>query len=102
MTDILLVEDHQELNELMRMFLAREGYCVHGVSSGEEALLWLADHRVKLVILDVSLPEMDGFAVCARIREYSGCLQAIRARRCIRNTCLIRSGAWTATASTRR
>ena len=72
MTDILLVEDHQELNELMRMFLAREGYCVHGVSSGEEALLWLADHRVKLVILDVSLPEMDGFAVCARIREYSG------------------------------
>ncbi len=72
MTDILLVEDHQELNELMRMFLAREGYCVHGVPSGEEALLWLADHRVKLVILDVSLPEMDGFAVCARIREYSG------------------------------
>ena len=72
MTDILLVEDHQELNELMRMFLAREGYCVHGVPSGEEALRWLADHRVKLVILDVSLPEMDGFAVCARIREYSG------------------------------
>ena len=71
MTDILLVEDHQELNELISVFLEREGYCVQGVSSGEEALLWLKDHRVKLIVLDVSLPEMDGFAVCARIREYS-------------------------------
>lgn len=72
MTDILLVEDHQELNELIRIFLEREGYSVHGVSSGEDALVWLEEHRVKLIVLDVSLPEMDGFAVCARIREYSG------------------------------
>lgn len=72
MTDILLVEDHQELNELICIFLEREGYSVHGVSSGEDALVWLKEHRVKLIVLDVSLPEMDGFAVCARIREYSG------------------------------
>lgn len=69
MTDILLVEDHEELNELMRVFLEREGFVVQGVFSGEEALSYLEANRVKLVILDVSLPGMDGFAVCAAIRK---------------------------------
>lgn len=69
MTDILLVEDHEELNELMRVFLEREGFLVQGVFSGEEALSYLEANRVKLVILDVSLPGMDGFAVCAAIRK---------------------------------
>ncbi|MDE6846235.1 MAG: response regulator transcription factor [Lachnospiraceae bacterium] len=71
MTDILLVEDHEELNELICVFLRREGYLVKGVFSGEEALDYLSERRVKMVILDVSLPEMDGFAVCASIRENS-------------------------------
>ena len=71
MTDILLVEDHEELNELICVFLKREGYLVKGVFSGEEALTYLAENRVKLVILDVSLPKMDGFAACASIRENS-------------------------------
>lgn len=71
MTDILLVEDHKELNELIGVFLEREGYAVKGVFSGEEALEYLAGNRVKLIVLDVSLPEMDGFAVCASIRESS-------------------------------
>ncbi len=44
---------------------------MHGVFSGEEALEFLEKEKVKLIILDVSLPEMDGFAVCARIREIS-------------------------------
>lgn len=69
MTDILLVEDHEELNELMRVFLEREGFLVQGVFSGEEALSYLEANKVKLVILDVSLPGMDGFAVCAAIRK---------------------------------
>lgn len=71
MTDILLVEDHKELNELISVFLEREGYLVKGVFSGEEALAYLAENRVKLMILDVSLPKMDGFAVCASVRESS-------------------------------
>lgn len=72
MTDILLVEDHEELNHLIKVFLEREGYHTVGVRSGEEALVFLERERVKLIILDVSLPNMDGFAVCARIREHSG------------------------------
>lgn len=71
MVDILLVEDYEELNELVRMFLERDGYSVKGVFSGEEALAFLEEDKAKLVILDVSLPQMDGFAVCAALREKS-------------------------------
>ena len=71
MFDILLVEDYEELNELMQTFLKREGYAVKGVFSGEEALQFLENNRVKLVVLDVVLPGMDGFAVCASIRGKS-------------------------------
>lgn len=71
MVDILLVEDYEELNELIRLFLEREGYSVKGVFSGEEALAFLEEDKAKLVILDVSLPKMDGFAVCAALREKS-------------------------------
>lgn len=69
MTDILLVEDHMELNTLMCAFLKKAGYKVQGVGSGEEALEYLGKEQVKLVILDVMLPGMDGFATCMAIRE---------------------------------
>lgn len=71
MTDILLVEDQQELNTLMCTFLERAGYQVEGACSGEEALQFLEANQAKLVILDVMLPGMDGFAVCSAIREVS-------------------------------
>ena len=71
MTDILLVEDQQELNTLMCTFLERAGYTVKGACSGEEALQFFKENQVKLVILDVMLPGMDGFAVCSAIREVS-------------------------------
>lgn len=71
MVDILLVEDYEELNKLIRTFLERENYRVKSVFSGEEALEFLAENRAKLVILDVMLPGMDGFAVCSSIRESS-------------------------------
>lgn len=71
MVDILLVEDYGELNELIKLFLERDGYSVKGVFSGEEALDFLKEDKAKLVILDVSLPQMDGFAVCASLREKS-------------------------------
>lgn len=71
MTDILLVEDQEELNTLMCTFLEKTGYIVKGVFSGEEALRYWQEEQVKLVILDVMLPEMDGFAVCSAMREQS-------------------------------
>lgn len=71
MTDILLVEDSQELNELMCTFLKKAGYQVMGVFSGEEAEVFLQENTAKLVILDVMLPGADGFALCGKIREES-------------------------------
>jgi len=71
MTDILLVEDNQELNTLMCAFLEKAGYRTKGALSGEEALTFLEEENTRLVILDVMLPNMDGFAVCSEIREKS-------------------------------
>ena len=71
MKDILLVEDHEELNQLMCSFLQRAGYTVKGALSGEDALAFWREERARLVILDVALPGQDGFAVCKAIRESS-------------------------------
>ena len=71
MIDILLVEDQQELNTLMCTFLEKAGYQVKGVCTGEEPLQFFKENKAKLVILDVMLPGMDGFAVCSAIREQS-------------------------------
>lgn len=71
MVDILLVEDYAELNELVRTFLERDGYEVKSVFTGEEALEFFKTDKAKIVILDVMLPGIDGFAVCSAIRESS-------------------------------
>lgn len=72
MTDILLVEDHEELNTLITTFLEKAHYSVKGAFSGEEALALWEQERARLVILDVSLSGMDGFSVCRMLREHSG------------------------------
>ena len=66
-----MVEDQTELNTLMQTFLERAGYQVKGVLSGEEAIAFQKEEKAKLIILDVMLPGMDGFAVCSAIREES-------------------------------
>lgn len=71
MVDILLVEDNKELAELIRAFLSRDGYAVEVKESGEAALLFLKDTRVKMILLDVMLPGMDGFGFCAAVRKVS-------------------------------
>ncbi len=71
-TDILLVEDNRELAELITVFLKRDGYLVETKASGEEALAFLAGHSVKMILLDVMLPGMDGFGFCAAVRQSSG------------------------------
>ncbi len=69
LTDILIVEDNKELAELLCDFLNAEHYSVTVAKSGEEALSLYEGEGVKLVILDIMLPGMDGFAVCKKIRE---------------------------------
>lgn len=69
MKDILLVEDNEELAALIKAFLQKEGYLTEHVTSGEKALQYLSGQKVKLILLDINLPGMDGFAVCRSIRE---------------------------------
>jgi len=69
MIDILIVEDNKELGTLLHDFLVAEGYTVLLVESGEEALACLSTKTIRLIILDIMLPGIDGFAVCSKIRE---------------------------------
>lgn len=71
MADILIVEDNMELAGLLRDFLRAENYTVSLAEDGEKALRLYEAYGAKLVILDIMLPEMDGFAVCKQIRNQS-------------------------------
>lgn len=67
--DILLVEDNRDLAKLIKTFLERANYDVILAESGEEAVKVLEAMNVKMVLLDIMLPDMDGFQVCSLIRE---------------------------------
>lgn len=69
MTDILIVEDDKELAGLLTDFLRAEGYIVSAVDSGERAIEIFERYGSRLVILDIGLPDLNGFAVCGKLRE---------------------------------
>ena len=68
---VLLVEDEPSVGELVRGYLTRDGYRVIWVRSGDDALVELDRHQVRLVLLDIGLPGKDGFDVCRDIRARS-------------------------------
>ncbi len=65
---ILIVEDEESLLKLESILLTSKGYEVRGVANGLAALDALAEETPDLVLLDVMLPEIDGFEVCHRIK----------------------------------
>lgn len=69
MTDILIVEDNEELAGLLCDFLRAENYVVTVAGSGEKALDLYEKYGARLLVLDIMLPGMDGFSLCAKIRE---------------------------------
>ena len=69
MTDILVVEDNLEMAALLCDFLEAEGYSVKHCADGESALTAFQSEGARLVILDIMLPGLDGFAVCRKIRK---------------------------------
>lgn len=71
MLDILIVEDNPEIAQLLCDFLRAEDFSVSVAGSGEKALAIYERYGAKLVVLDVLLPGIDGFAVCSKIREQS-------------------------------
>ena len=65
---VLLVEDEENLASLVRAYLEQEGYRVIAVVTGAEALRAIETEPVRLVVLDLNLPDMDGLDVCRQIR----------------------------------
>ena len=68
---VLLVEDEHSIGSLVRAYLEKERYQVIWVHTGEEALAELTRHVIRIVVLDVGLPGMDGFDVCREVRRRS-------------------------------
>lgn len=71
MIDILICEDNPDLSQLLCDFLRAEGYTVSCADSGEKALTLFEKYGARLLLLDIMLPGMDGFAVCERVRKQS-------------------------------
>ncbi len=68
---ILVVDDDNNICELLRLYLEKEGYAVSLAHSGMQAVRMFAEQQPDLMLLDIMLPELDGWQVCREIRKYS-------------------------------
>ena len=68
---VLIVEDDKNIASLVATYLEREGFGTLTAHDGESALQIARRHTPQLVVLDVMLPKMDGWAVCRELRSYS-------------------------------
>ncbi len=65
---VVLIEDERDIVELVRYNFRKEGFEVESFSRGEEGLQYLRRHPADLVLLDIMLPDRDGFEICRRLR----------------------------------
>ena len=72
MTDILIVEDNEELGALIRDFLVRDGFTVTWKTTGEDGLSALNEDKYRLMLLDVMLPGFDGYETLRILRKDLG------------------------------
>ena len=71
MLKILIIDDDTNISELISLYLNKEGYQTKEVHSGRAALVAFEEYGPDLVLLDVMLPEIDGYDVCKEIRKKS-------------------------------
>ena len=69
--NILVVEDDMNISDLIHMYLVKEGFDVRIAGDGGKALEEFQKKEPDLILLDIMLPVMDGWAVCAKVRETS-------------------------------
>lgn len=67
--NILVVDDEREIADLVEVYLQNEGYTVYKFYNAGDALNCLETTPISLAVLDIMLPDMDGFALCRRIRQ---------------------------------
>lgn len=70
MAKILVVDDDLHIRELICVILSKEGFSIVEASDGEEALSVLEAERIDLIILDIMMPNMDGWTFCQEVRGY--------------------------------
>jgi DNA-binding response OmpR family regulator len=68
---ILVVDDEPNIADLVELYLRRDGFRVVKAANGEDGIRAVRDHRPRLVVLDVGLPDIDGLEVCRRLRTNS-------------------------------
>ncbi len=66
---ILVVDDEKEIADLVEVYLRNEEFTVHKCYTAQEALHCIETTKLDMAILDVMLPDVDGFTICRRIRE---------------------------------
>lgn len=67
--NILLVDDEKEIADLVELYLKNDGYNVYKFYTGNEALECIQTKKLDMAILDIMLPDIDGFSICQKIRE---------------------------------
>lgn len=70
MTNILIIDDDPYIRELERTLLKKEGYSIIEAGNGREALQLLKECKIDLCVLDIMMPEMDGYEFCRLARKY--------------------------------
>ncbi|WP_102274904.1 response regulator transcription factor [Cytobacillus massiliigabonensis] len=68
-TNILIIDDEEDMRHLAEMYLENSGYYCYLAASGQEGYEILKNKKIDLIILDIMMPDENGFQVCARIRE---------------------------------
>ena len=82
MQKILVVDDEAKIREVIRKYAEFEGYAVLEAENGMDALQKLNDNTVDLVVLDIMMPELDGFSTCKKLREFSDVPVIMLSARC--------------------
>lgn len=67
--NILVVDDEQSIADLIEVYLKNEGFTIYKFYKGKDALRCVESEQLELAILDVMLPDIDGFILCQKIRE---------------------------------
>jgi CheY-like chemotaxis protein len=75
--DILLVEDNSDARETLRLLLELEGHRVAAAETGEQGIMLARDNAFTIALIDIGLPDLDGYTVAQRLRATAGGRQMV-------------------------
>lgn len=71
MSEVVLVDDDAEVLSINHKYLSNEGYSIRSFTSAKQAIGYIKEHPVDCVVMDVMMPQMNGFTACNEIRKFS-------------------------------